>query len=82
MDILLLAGVDYEDQINTPIVFSAGSSIGESVCASIDIEDDDCVEEDESFTFTLSSDDPVDLVGRNGEIFIINDDSKCQVESK
>ena len=66
--------------MNTPIVFTPGSLIGDSSCASIPIEPDDCVERNESFIFSLSSNDPVDFVGEmNGEILIIDDDCKCQV---
>lgn len=77
---LFLAGEDYEDQMNTPIVFTPGSIVGESSCAFIPIVPDECVERNESFTFSLSSNDPVDFVGEtDGIILIIDDDCKCQV---
>lgn len=46
------------------------------MCTSISIEDDEIVEENERFSFALTSDDPIDFVGSNGDVFIVDGDSK------
>ena len=49
--------------------------MGGSVCQEIDIEDDDKLEDDEQFTYTLSSDDPVEFLASSGTVTIEDDDS-------
>ena len=71
------AGEDYEEQMNTEIIFPSGSPLGTTVCADISIVNDEKVEDiTEIFSFDLSSADPVDFSGSNGMVFIIDDDGK------
>ena len=70
------ANVDYEEQNNEQFVFTSGSPVGTTECIDIPIIDDDKVEDTESFTFVLSSSDPVNISPSNGVAFIMDDDSK------
>lgn len=57
-------------------MFTSGSSLGTTDCINIPINDDDKVENTESFTFVLSSSDPVNISPSSGVVFIDDDDSK------
>ena len=71
------ANEDYEEQNNEQFVFTSGSPAGSTTeCIDISIMDDDKVEDTESFTFVLSSSDPVNISPINGVVFIMDDDSK------
>ena len=76
MSLQFAADEDYEEQINTEFIFSAGSPLGTTVCVNISIVNDDKVAETESFAIELSSTDPVNIAGNNGMVFIVDDDSK------
>ena len=73
--------MDYERQIDTPLVFLMGSAAGTTVCASIIIVADDIVEANEQFGFSLRSDSPVDLFAdsSSGTVTIVDDDCKNKV---
>lgn len=49
--------------------------MGGSECQEIGIEDDDKLENDEQFTYTLSSDDPVEFLASSGTVTIEDNDS-------
>ena len=68
---------DFESQVNTEITLLAGSAPGtRDICVPIPIEPDSKVETSEQFSIRLSSDGPVDIIGSDGVVTIIDDDSK------
>ena len=64
------AGEDYVGHINTPLVFASGSTAGAQVCEDIVIVEDNKLEDDEQFTYSLTSNDPVVFLASGGTVTI------------
>ena len=70
------AGEDFVAHMNTPLVFPSGHTFGAQVCNDIVINQDTKLEDDERFTFSLTSNGPVQFVANNGAVTIEDDDRK------
>ena len=68
--------------MNAPLVFTSGSTVGAEVCVEIGIKEDGKLEDDERFTFSLTSTDPVVLVTSSGSVTIVDNDSKFSFTSE
>ena len=66
--------------MNTELLLPSGSTVGDTVCEDIVINEDEKLEDDEQFTFSLTSNDPVDFVTSSGNVTIVDDDSKFNFE--
>lgn len=75
---ILTAGEDYDEQINSVILVPATAAVGEEICFNITIITDEKLEDDEMFSFVISSDnDVVVFIGpTNGIVTIYDDDSE------
>ena len=62
--------------VNTPLVFTSGSTVGAQVCEDILIDEDNKLEDDEEFTYSLTSNDPVMFLASGGTVTIEDNDSK------
>ena len=61
-------------------MFTSGSTVKTKVCVDIAIEDDKKLEDDEHFTFSLTSNHPVVFFTNNGTVKIADNDSKLSSE--
>ena len=78
---LSTAGEDYEPHINTQLVFTSGSAVGAQVCEDIVIDEDNKLEDDEQFTFSLTSNDPLVFLASGGTVTIEDNDSEFYYSS-
>ena len=67
-----MLGSDYHSN-DSLRVFNSGSSDDTNVCISITIEDDQALEEDESFTVSLMTSDSSVVLEKNTTFVIIRD---------
>ena len=75
--VLRAGDADY-DELSVHLTFTAGSQAGSTACANISIINDDILEDDESFTVTLSSSDPVNFDVSMSTCTII-EDADCEL---
>ena len=75
---VLRAGDDDYGESSVYLTFTAGSQAGSTACANISIINDDILEDDESFTVTLSSSDPVNFDVSMSTCTII-EDADCEL---
>ena len=68
---------DYDELSAVSLYFTAGTLVGSSDCATIFITNDDILESNESFSFTLSSSDPVNFDVSLGTVLIL-EDNDCE----
>ena len=68
---------DYEELSAVPLYFPAGTQVGSTDCATISITNDDILESNESFSFSLSSSDPVNFDVSMGTALIL-EDADCE----
>ena len=71
--------MDFSQLEDTPLVFPIGTPIGDMQCVTVNISDDDLVEDDETFTLSLTSSDAVFLFPNSSkEVTIVNNDCKYE----
>lgn len=70
-------GEDFSQMSDAPLMFLAGSSINTTSCLLITIMNDFLVENDEDFSVSITSNDPVNISPTTSKtITILNDDCK------
>ena len=70
-------GQDYDELSAVSLCFTAGILVGSTDCAAIFITNDDILESNESFSFSLSSSDPVNFDNSMGTVLIL-EDADCE----
>ena len=78
LDGTAVAPGDYTSIVNYPLTFSAGSPVGISKCAYINITDDLVVEPDQYFSVSLASTDPV-YINPTSLAQVIIADNDCEL---
>ena len=73
----ILGDQDYDELSAVPLYFPAGTQVGSTDCATISITNDDILESNESFSFSLSSSDPVNFDVSMGAALIL-EDTDCE----
>ena len=68
---------DYDELSAVSLYFTAGTLVGSSDCATIFITNDDILECDEFFTFSLNSSDPINFDVSLGTVLIL-EDTDCE----
>ena len=73
----ILGDQDYDELSAVHLYFPAGTPVGSTDCATISITNDDILESNESFSFSLSSSDPVNFDVSMGTALIL-EDADCE----
>ena len=68
---------DYDELSAVSLYFTAGTQVGSSDCATIFITNDDILESNETFSFSLNSSDPVNFDVSVGTVLIL-EDADCE----
>ena len=76
---LYTAPGDYGYLVNAPLSFDIGAAIGNTSCVDIDIFDDEIVEDDEIFSVSLNSSDPVNILVSSANVTIFDNDCKSLI---
>ena len=74
---MCIGGVDYNDVVNSNLVFNEDTT---SICTRIPITDDRLDEDEEMFTVTLTTnDDDIRIAPNDAEIIITDDDGGSNI---